>query len=183
MTDCTIDESNGMSKSQSEPMSGVLPQGEQSTCGCESKTKPPPSYIYALGRIQTRFPTTAIEKEFAQVIARGDNTGLTDWQAAHAVLSKRENRYIARKLCWVLAIEGLETYILIPRDPGDLDFSSNHCVQGLSRPMLMSSLEHAAPSRRLKCAMASRYPFSDLIRFILSTLTHLSKLFRARRAY
>jgi len=37
------------------------------------------------------------------------------------VLSQRQNRYLARQLCWVMTIEGLETYILTPRDPGDLD--------------------------------------------------------------
>jgi hypothetical protein len=37
------------------------------------------------------------------------------------VLAERSNRYLARKLCWVLTIEGLETYLLAPRDPADLD--------------------------------------------------------------
>jgi hypothetical protein len=36
------------------------------------------------------------------------------------VLSKPENRYLARQVCWVMTIEGLETYILVPRDPADL---------------------------------------------------------------
>ena len=38
-----------------------------------------------------------------------------------AVLSKRENRYLTRQLCWVLTIQGLETYLLTPRDPADID--------------------------------------------------------------
>jgi hypothetical protein len=37
------------------------------------------------------------------------------------VLSQRANRYLLRQLCWVFTIEGLETYILQPRDPADLD--------------------------------------------------------------
>ena len=37
------------------------------------------------------------------------------------MLSKRENRYLARQLCWVLTIQGLETYLLVPRDPADID--------------------------------------------------------------
>jgi hypothetical protein len=37
------------------------------------------------------------------------------------VLSQRQNRYLARQLCWVLTIEGLEAYILVPRDPADFD--------------------------------------------------------------
>ena len=47
--------------------------------------------------------------------------GLTDRQALHTVLSQRQNRYLARQLCYVLTIEGLETYLLQPRDPGDFE--------------------------------------------------------------
>src|SRR5207248_4243614 len=46
----------------------------------------------------------------------------TDRQALQAILSDRSNRYLARRLCWVFSIEGLETYILVPRDPTDIDF-------------------------------------------------------------
>jgi hypothetical protein len=62
-----------------------------------------------------------VEKELAQVLGRGNTKGLTDRQALHAVLSQKENRYLLRQLCWVMTIEGLETYILVPRDPVDLD--------------------------------------------------------------
>jgi hypothetical protein len=68
-----------------------------------------------------RFPTLAVEKEFSQATGRADTKGLTDRAAAHAVLSERANRYIARQVCWVFTIEGLETYILSPRDPADYD--------------------------------------------------------------
>jgi hypothetical protein len=79
------------------------------------------SYVYALGRVEPRFRSLALEKEFAQATGRGDTAGLTDRQALQSVLSQRQNRYLARQLCWVLTIEGLETYILVPRDPADLD--------------------------------------------------------------
>jgi hypothetical protein len=62
-----------------------------------------------------------VEKEFAQATGRADTSGLTDRQAMQKVLSERQNRYLARQLCWVMTIEGLETYILTPRDPADLD--------------------------------------------------------------
>jgi hypothetical protein len=61
------------------------------------------------------------EKEFAQATGRTDTLGKTDQQTFHAVLSKRENRYLVRQLCWVLTIQGLETYLLAPRDPADID--------------------------------------------------------------
>jgi hypothetical protein len=62
-----------------------------------------------------------VEKEFAQATGRAETAGLTDRQAVQKVLSQRQNRYLARQLCWVLTIEGLETYILVPRDPADLE--------------------------------------------------------------
>src|SRR5215475_9002481 len=79
------------------------------------------SYVYALGRVEPRFPRLAIEKEFAQATGRAETAGLTDRQALHAVLSQRSNRYLVRQLCYVLMIEGLETYLLQPRDPADFD--------------------------------------------------------------
>lgn len=79
------------------------------------------SYVYAIGQIEARFPSLSVEKEFAQATARTATAGMTDQQAFHAVLSQRENRYLARQLCWVLMIQGLESYVLVPRDPVDID--------------------------------------------------------------
>jgi hypothetical protein len=80
-----------------------------------------PSFVFAIGRVEMRFPTLAVEKEFAQATSRADTKGLTDNRAVHAVLSQPTNRYILRQVCWVFTIEGLETYLLVPRDPADYD--------------------------------------------------------------
>jgi len=80
-----------------------------------------PNYVYAIGRIEARFPRPSVEKEFAQATGRAETAGLTDRQTLHKVLSQRQNRYLTRQLCWVMTIEGLETYILVPRDPADID--------------------------------------------------------------
>ncbi len=87
------------------------------TCGNTDSSSH--SYVYALGRIEPRFPSMSVEKELAQATGQAQTTGLTDRQALQAVLSKPENRYLLRQLCWVLTIEGLETYILRPRDSAD----------------------------------------------------------------
>ena len=79
------------------------------------------SFVYALGRVDARFPRLSVEKEFAQATGREKTVGLTDREALSKVLSQRQNRYLVRQMCWVLTIEGLETYILVPRDPADLD--------------------------------------------------------------
>lgn len=80
-----------------------------------------PSYVYALGRIEPRFPRLGVEKEFAQATGRTRAAGLTDREALHKVLSQPENRYLSRQLCWVFTIEGLETYILHPTCFGDFN--------------------------------------------------------------
>ena len=80
-----------------------------------------PSYVFAIGRVEMRFGTLGVEKEFAQATGRADTKGLTDQQALHAVISAEANRYLVRQVCWVFTIEGMETYILVPRDPADYD--------------------------------------------------------------
>jgi hypothetical protein len=95
-------------------------------CGTQTQLNPPgnsitaSAYVYALGRIEPRFPRLSVEKEFAQATGRAETAGLTDRQALQTVLSQPENRYLARQLCYVLTIEGLDTYILQPGDPADL---------------------------------------------------------------
>lgn len=111
-------------------IAGVLPAQSSAGGGCSScgataansnGTKVAPAYVFAIGRIEMRFPSLAVEKEFAQATGRGNTAGLTDRQAVQSVLAERTNRYLARQMCWVLTIEGLETYILLPRDPSDFD--------------------------------------------------------------
>ena len=113
---------------------GLFPQsgGEPRSCGspggtcrggshCNGVGRMAPAYVYAVGGVEPRFPSLAVEKEFAQATGRAETAGLTDRQALHAVLAQRANRYLARQLCYVLTIEGLETYLLQPRDPVDLE--------------------------------------------------------------
>jgi hypothetical protein len=97
-------------------------------CGCKAPTPAGAegggesvSYVYAVGTVEARFTTLSAEKEFAQVSRQTDTAGKTDQQTFHAVLSQRENRYLLRQLCWVLTVQGLETYLLLPRDAADLD--------------------------------------------------------------
>ena len=101
--------------------SGTRASTPCASCGASASPVSSLSYIYALGRIEPRFPSPGTEKEFAQVVGRADTVGLTDRQTLHTVLSNRENRYLARQLCWVFTIEGMETYILTPRDSVDID--------------------------------------------------------------
>jgi hypothetical protein len=100
------------------------------TCGVAPASQAR-SYVYALGRIESRFCSPAAEKEFAQVIGRTQTKG-TDQQVSQKVL--RENRYLARLLGWVLTVQGLETYLLTPRDPADFDLLVE-AVRSTPRPI------------------------------------------------
>lgn len=113
------DHEQRITTSHGDNIEPALSQGTScQTCASATMTK---SYVYAIGRIEPRFPNLALDKEYAQAVGRTDTAGKTDKQTFHAVLSQRENRYLARQLCWVLSIQGLETYLLVPRDPADID--------------------------------------------------------------
>jgi hypothetical protein len=82
------------------------------------------SYVYAIGNVVHRFPNRSIEVELAQATGRSpeeQTRGRTGEEVIHAALTDPANRYIPRQICYVLNIEGLETYILVPADPLDID--------------------------------------------------------------
>ncbi|MFI7099514.1 hypothetical protein ACIBK8_09165 [Streptomyces sp. NPDC050161] len=78
-------------------------------------------YVYVLGRVHAVFPDMSIQREFLQAAGADDTTYTTDADALYGVLSAPENRYIARQMCYVLAVQGVDTYILEPSDPTVLD--------------------------------------------------------------
>ncbi|MGW5366247.1 cyanobactin maturation protease PatG family protein [Actinopolymorpha pittospori] len=80
------------------------------------------SYVYALGQIDIRFPDVGVEKEFAQVIGRAEGSRrLTDRQLLHDVLTRPDNRYLTRQICFVFSVLGMDTYVLRPHDPLDYE--------------------------------------------------------------
>jgi hypothetical protein len=87
-----------------------------------------PPYVFAVGRVQARIPSLGVEREYAQARrayvqdrSQRETAGLNDQEVFHAVLSERTNRYLVRQLCFVVEIEKIDTYILRPRDPLDLE--------------------------------------------------------------
>jgi hypothetical protein len=109
----------------------VSPKVMEKTCTCGSKegsSNPNGArmagYVYAIGKVVHRFPTKSLELELAQATGRrdeGETKSLTNAEVAYKILTDPANRYIARQICYVLNIEGLETYILVPSDPLDFD--------------------------------------------------------------
>lgn len=123
----------------SEALQAPRPQGRaSSTCSSCGSTENKSTaqdvaagpYVYALGRVEARYPNLSVEKEFAQAAGRAETVGLTEPEVLAKLLSAKENRYLARRVCWILTIEGIETYVLHPRDSDDLDM-----LIGALRPM------------------------------------------------
>jgi hypothetical protein len=94
-------------------------------CSCGSEAvKASHSYVYAIGKVVYRFPTRSIELELAQATggrSEEETRGRTREEVMHKALTDPANRYIARQICYVLKIEELETYILTPTDPFDIE--------------------------------------------------------------
>src|SRR5207245_2352259 len=117
----TANRSNNPNDAPAEATPLAMPAGNtlnpQScpTCGTAKPANngpgPAPSFVYALDKIGPRFPSPSLEKEVAQVAGRDETKGLTDSQVLHKILSERHNRYVVRKLCWVMTVDGIETYI------------------------------------------------------------------------
>src|SRR3972149_2485765 len=99
-------------RAESAPATRVAP-------GTESGEHAAPSYVYSIGRIEPRFPNLSVEREFAQVRAleKRLTAGKTEQETLYLMLSKY--RYLSRQMCYVLTVQGVETYILQPDDPAD----------------------------------------------------------------
>ncbi len=152
MTAPASDTTSAPGASGREPAANVLFPQACPNCGTAPATNNAPTasraYVYAIGGIEARFPRPSVEKEFAQAIGRAGTSGLTDRQAVQKVLSQRQNRYLARQLCWVMTIEGLDTYILVPHDPGDIE-------------LLVEALRHTPSRGDLDCVIGVRGPISQ----------------------
>ncbi|WP_199863319.1 hypothetical protein [Streptomyces sp. CB00316] len=101
------------------------PTAGQCHCGAERGAadvhpRGAPSFVYVMGQVDFRFPNPGVEQELAQSMSRTDTTRMTDREALSEVLNRPENRYLARQLCYVLTIQGVDTYVLLPRDPSDI---------------------------------------------------------------
>jgi len=96
--------------------SGNEKSENKGTCGLKSLP-----YVYVLGQIEARFPNRSIEKEYVQILERSKSANFEHQQAFYSVLSQPENRYLSRKLSWILTKEGVPIYILLPTGPEDLN--------------------------------------------------------------
>jgi PatG C-terminal len=76
-------------------------------------------FVYAVGRLQARFPTLGVEREYAQVADTPPEAPVRSGQLKD-VLSAPEHRYLARQLCWVFKGPAGDACTVIPREDNDL---------------------------------------------------------------
>lgn len=131
---------NGAVEDSGASRNAVAPAHGSGSCDCgapggictcaDGETSPRP--IYVLGSVDILFPHQAVSEEF-QTLASAlsheyrnehlhsprENEELRSWQCR--VLSKKEARYVARQMYWILKIEGHPAYYLSLRDLHDLD--------------------------------------------------------------
>jgi hypothetical protein len=98
-------------------------QGESGLCAeCGAKSAParvPDQFIYSLGRLDARFPTIGIEREFEQR-ERGLSAQAADKKDHSQARGERLNRvlianlHLARRLCYVLSVGSMPAYIVAP---------------------------------------------------------------------
>ena len=118
-------------------MSQLIPQECQ--CSTKDALTGDGRYVLAHGVVQATFPSLSVEKEFFQAIDEnslpdgidlkaGDsvdlwriNEAVKDQAFVYKLLSKPENAYIAREMCWTLQLAGgAGAYALHIRDEQDL---------------------------------------------------------------
>jgi hypothetical protein len=127
---------------QACPTCGGVPAGVQSTPAAvhaapilhAQNSRP---WVYAIGKLDAPlFPRISVEKEFVQAAGHVKTSGLTDREALYKVLSQKENKYLARQLCWIMSIYGQQTYIVVPQHSSDTELLIESIQNGIAADAL-----------------------------------------------
>lgn len=97
------------------PENGLSPQD----CGCGGGSAGPARYVYAFGVLDTKYPSLSVQNEFQQAASRDQVIGPLG-NINYEVLSQGQNAYLAREMCFVLRIDGVDSYIVKPRSQVEL---------------------------------------------------------------
>lgn len=108
----------------------VTPQAGSTGCPTCAASQPAaqpsaPTPVYVIGHIEPRFPSLSLEKEAWQAIKREGTVQGTDHEVMQKLLSDPNNLYIVRQLCWVLSVQDVESYIVVPRYQADYQLLVN----------------------------------------------------------
>ena len=169
------------------PTMAITPQA----CSCEGQ-KPctcgkgsPQSYIYAIGGIRAVFPSLSVEKEFYQAVDQIDSIKPPSKTLIFDTLSRAENLYIAREMCWVLqgVVAGSTDYFIVkprsyneltgliesiaPRPPDEIDFD---LVVGLRGPLASPEMCNGLRLPIVVCTEAFDFTNQEIIKAITSSI-------------
>jgi hypothetical protein len=106
------------------PLTPHLSITSPSGCACggtKSSEVAASPLIYAVGRIRPHLADVSIERELVHAAGHTFAHGWPDSTELHEVLSRPENRYLARKMCWIFDVDGIDAFFVAPSDPTDLD--------------------------------------------------------------
>ena len=92
------------------------PGEPSSSCGCENcgdRRTQSEEFVYALGKLDVRYPSIGFEREFQQRSAqlRTDATSPRGVRLRHVLES---NGHLARRMCYLLMIGGTPAYVIAP---------------------------------------------------------------------
>ena len=82
---------------------------------CAGSQAPPESWVYALGKLDVRFPSLGIEREFRQREARtpaAKSESMSRRERVREVL--KANPHLATRVCYVFQVGGLAAYVVVP---------------------------------------------------------------------
>jgi hypothetical protein len=86
---------------------------EPTKCSCQNAAPATDQFVYALGKIDVRFPSLGIEREFQQREMRlGEKSHGNRHHRIAQVL--KANHHLATRICYVLSTSGVPAYILAP---------------------------------------------------------------------
>jgi len=111
----------------------VIPQacscgGLGGGCSCGGMDNMPPSYIYAVGELKPVFPTLDLQKEFESA-AKALQVSEKDYYGVFST-EGQPYMYIAEQTRWILSINNIDAYLIVPRSQLEL----NDIINALKPP-------------------------------------------------
>jgi hypothetical protein len=155
-------------------------------CGCGgggggTDAGAPVGYVFVVGNIVPRFPSQSLEEEYMYAYQEFKAEGPPN-ALYYQVLSQGQNLYIARQMCWVLQIDGVDTYIIVPRtdvelyqliaalnpiDTGQIRFDVMVGVRGSLAPMAMCN---GLQLPLVSCNLSYHFTFNQFVDHVVDSM-------------
>src|SRR5438477_434286 len=135
-----------------------------------------PAFVYALGRIEPRFPNAAVAAAVVEALRRSNGENLNG-QRTLSLLSESENRHLLRQVCWVLSGQGAPRYLLqlasladfdalidrfrASRRPTEVDVVIGRCSPVAAPEMAPRSVTRVAVEQLNRVDVSETFPFLE----------------------